>query len=296
MKTRLLAILIAIPLVIPAFGGEPTKQDSFIKKLLKYLKPSLRQSVLDKNFIEMPAMFQFVHPSANNKSNSYSIDAGLTWKLVDNSTWMVGPTVEYHRHTETSTPQNNIQVGLTGINILGEFTNGFAMYTQATIKYKSDRIVTGDGLLAKIDFSPLRKALGLGSDIRLFGLKQLTYRWKPTLGFQYETASNVLATGQSGKVARFFASIGLGIYPFPESHLLHHNLEFSVIDSYWLNIDRTGGFNEYNKYHNLFQVSLTYYFDNSHHFGLGIDYFNGENPELGLLKQTDTMIALKTKF
>lgn len=115
MKIRLLSILIAVLLVVPAFGGEPTNQASFIEKLLKYLRPSIRQIVLDKNFIEKPALLQFVHPSDSNKSKSYSIDAGITLKPLDTPRWQVGPTVEYHRQTETSKQQNNIQVGLTGI-------------------------------------------------------------------------------------------------------------------------------------------------------------------------------------
>lgn len=292
MKTRLLSLLIAILLVIPAFGEEPTNQDSFIEKLLKFLRPSLRQSVLDKNTIEKPAVLQFVHPSDGNKSDSYSIDAGLSLKLLDTARWQVGPTVEYHRQTETSKQQNNIQVGLSVINVLGDVTEGFAMFTQATLKYKSDRIATGEGLLAKIDFVPLRSAWGIGSD---FGLKQLRFLWQPTLGIQFETASNVLKTGQSGEVVRFFGNMEMAIYPLART--LRRNLELVIRDSYWLNINRTGGFSSmYSKDHNLFQVSLTIYFDDARHFGAGIDYFKGENSEQGLLRQEATMIAFKTKF
>jgi len=295
LKVRLLSLLIAAPLVMTAFGEEPTKQDSLIEKLIKFLRPSLRQSVLDRNAIEKPAVLQFVHPSNSNKGNSYSIDVGLTLKLlgtVDKAGWQVGPIVEYHRQTETPKQQNNIQVGLTGICFLGDVAKVLTLYTQATLKYKSDRIATGEGLLAKIDFMPLKPAWGIGSD---FGLKQLRFLWQPTLGIQYETASNVLKTGQSGEVERFYGNMEMAIYPLART--LRRNLELVIQDSYWLNINRTGGFSsEYSKDHNLFQVSLTIYFDDARHFGVGIDYFNGENPEQGLLKQKATIVAFKTKF
>jgi hypothetical protein len=292
MKTRLFSLPIAILLFIPAYNEEAPKQASFLKELAKHLALSLRQSALDKNSIEKPAALQFVHPSDSSKSDSYSIDAGITLRLLDTARWQVGPTVEYHRQTETSKQQDNIQVGLTGINVYGDVAEGLALFTQATLKYKKDRIATGEGLFAKLDITPLKSAWGIGSDI---GLKQLKLLWQPSFGVQYETASNVLKTGQSGEVARAFSNIEVAVYPL--ARLLRRNLELVVRNSYWININRTGGFsNKYNKNHNLFQVTLTFYFDDARHFGAGIDYFKGENPEQGLLKQEATMVSFKTKF
>ncbi len=292
MKIRTLFLLIIVPFVLPAYSEEQPKQESFLEKIIRYLRPSIRQSLVDKNSIEKPAMFQFVHPYDKNKSDSYSIDAGITLKIVDTTRWLVGPIVEYHRQTETSKQQNNIQVGLTGINVLGDVSEGFAMFTQATLKYKSDRITTGDGLLTKIDFTPLKPMWGIGSDV---GLKQLQLLWQPTFGVQYETASNVLETGQSGDVIRFFGNLELAIYPL--ARLLRRNIEISVRDSYWINISRNGAFSsKYSKDQNLFHASLSIYFDDARHFGAGIDYLKGENPEQGLLKQKVTMVSFKTKF
>jgi hypothetical protein len=275
-----------------AFGEEAPQNLSLLDALAKKYQLSIRQSELDKNNIEKPALLQFVHPSDSSKDDSYLVDIGITYKWKDTAEWLVGPTAEYHRHTETSKEQDNIQAGLKGIYIYGDITKELTMYTQASLKYKKDRIVTGEGMLAKLDIAPLKTDWGLGSDI---GPKEAKFLWEPTIGIQYETASDVLKTGQSGEVVRTFSNLEVGFFPYATS--LRRNLQLIVRDSYWYNINRAGGYSSaYKKDHNLFQTGVTIYFDESQHFGLGVDFFNGENPEQGLLKQKATMVTLKAKF
>lgn len=252
---------------------------------------TIRQSTLDKNYIEKPATLQYIHSS--EKGDSYAIDAGLTINAHETDRWLVGPSAEYHRKTETSKEQDNFQVGLTVINTSGDVTEHLVLYTQASFKYKKDKINTGEGLLAKINFTPLKSSwlLGDAKDLGL-GIKAL---WQPSLGVQYETASDVLKTDEHGTISRAAASVEVGIYPFARA--LRSNLILVVRDDYWLNIHRTGGFKDaYDNDQNLFQASITYYFDEKQHFGTGIDYSEGENPEEGLPEQAIILLSLKIKF
>src|SRR5438132_120109 len=72
----------------------------------------IRQGTADKNTIEKPAQFQFVSPQ-DGGDDSYAIDVGLTAKFWggafnENATWELGPTVEYHKQTLVSKPQDNL--------------------------------------------------------------------------------------------------------------------------------------------------------------------------------------------
>jgi len=285
----IILVLLALTIFAPVYAEEPQGKAQIATWADRL---SLRQSELDKNAIEKPATLQFVHSSS--KGDSYAIDAGLTISVYETDRWFIGPLVEYHRKTETSKEQNNFQAGLTVINIYGDVSEGHALYTQGSLKYVKDKITAGEGLLTKINVTPLYPDWWMGS-ARKIGLLDLKVIWQPTVGVQYETTNNVLKTGEHGSAARAFGSIEVGIYPFAEA--LRSNLEIVVRNNYWRNINQTGGYkSKYDQDHNLFQTGLTYYFDSSRHFGIGIDYSEGENPEEGLLEQANTILSLRLKF
>ena len=81
----------------------------------------IRQGVADNN-IEKPALFQMAWPGSGSDNPSYSLDIGLTTKehLFSTVHGYFSPTVEYHRHTEISRPQDNFQAGLLGVQIVGD--------------------------------------------------------------------------------------------------------------------------------------------------------------------------------
>ena len=251
---------------------------------------SLRQSVLDKNVIEKPASIQFVHPS--NGKDSYAIDAGVTLRWVDTDHWFVGPLAEYHRQTDISKPQDNFQAGLTVINITGDVTKDpITSFLQGTLKYKNDHITTGKAALAKIDYTPLAPRAGIGTSI---GSGELEFTWQPTIGLQYESADNVRKTKQSGDEARVMANIEVGLFPWATA--LHHRLQFVARETYWHAFARSGAFDRFSADYDIFRASLSWYLDTGRHFGIGIDYSNGSDPELGLLRQELTTLSLKVKF
>jgi hypothetical protein len=274
------------------FFGHISADNSPKKKALE-LSLSLRQSVLDKNTIAKPALIQFILPSDPTKDNSYAIDGGLALLFSFNSpAWQYAATLEYHRQTEILKPQDNFQAGLSVINILGDVTEGLSLYSSVSAKYKHDKIVSGDGMLIKLDTTPLLPRIGMGATR---GIKQLQVLWQPTVGVQYETASNVLKTGKSGKVVRALFNIEIGLYPF--SRILKNSLELVLRNSSWINLNRTGEYKkQYDSYQNMFKAGISYYIDKNHHFGIGVDYFKGENPEQGLLNQEATLFSLKIKY
>jgi hypothetical protein len=289
MKSILFLIVFLFSVSFCYAEDTPKEKKSFLDLIGDYV--SLRQSTSDKNVIEKPATLYFVHPSDGTK-DSYSIDAGLTMNLFNSSHWLIGPTAEYHKQTQSSKEQDNFQAGATVIFIAGDVSEGLALYTQGSAKYKRDKIQVGEGSLTKLDVTPLYVPLALGRDI---GPDLFRFTWQPTIGIQYETASDVLKSSQSGKVFRGYGSIEVVFYPFAKP--LRRNLSIEICDTNWPNFSRTGGYsNKYSKDHNLFQVSSKFYFDDKQHVGIGIDYNDGENPEQGLLKQKLTMLSLLLKF
>jgi len=267
--------------------------DNSPKKKTFELSLSLRQSVLDKNTIEKPALIQFILPSDPTKKNSYAIDGGLALLFSFNSpAWQYAATLEYHRQTEISKPQDNFQAGFSVINILGDVTEGLTLYSSVSAKYKHDKIASGEGLFFRFETTPLLPRIGMGATR---GIKQLQVLWQPTFGVQYETASDVLKTGKSGKVVRGVFNIEIGFYPF--SRKLKNNLELILRDSFWLNLNRTGEYKkQFDSSQNLFKAGISYYLDENRHIGIGVDYFKGENPEQGFLNQETTVLSLKIKY
>ena len=145
-----------------------------IQEFVERYQISLRQSVIDRNAIEKPAMFQFVHPS--DGEDSYSIDFGLSAslfpkesELVPAQHWFIGPTVEYHRQTQIKKEQDNFQAGLTAIWIPVDISEGSGHFIQASLKYKDDRKGVGEGFLwkARVYTAVGKISLGRGQGTRL---------------------------------------------------------------------------------------------------------------------------------
>lgn len=291
-------ICFLLMVVLFSFSGSlhaaDSDDDKSSKDFIENLGISVRQGVADKNIITKPALFQIVWPGSQDKSASYSFDIGLTPKehLFSTKRGYFSPTIEYHRHTETSYPQDNFQTGLFGVHTVGDVTKGAALYLQGAVKYKNDKIVTGSGFLGKIDVLPKIPHLAIGSGS---GSDLLRYRWQPSIGIQYEYADNVMKSRRSGNILRGSVGADLAMYPF--AHSLDKHLEILFSDLYWYNFDRSGAFTDYFKRtQNLFQVSATCYFDKGSHFGVGYDYKIGENPEQGLLQQHTSMLSFKLKY
>lgn len=292
----LLLFLIQAKLAAAADGSASDAQlsDDLFADFQKKFRLSVRQSVADKNAVEKPATFHWVHSNDAGGSSSSSIDAGLTFRALDTTTLMVGPTAEYHRQTLTSKKQDNLQLGATAYYILGDQTEGLSSHHQLTVTYKDDRYTTGESVLAKITTSFLNPKLDLGFGT-MVSIGSLRIVWQPAFGLQREEAENVRKTGLGGSTTRGYAHLDLALYPFGKQ--LRNRLEIASRQTLWRGFSRSAAFASlYDRDQSLFTVSATLFFDPARHFGLGIDYQNGENPEQGLQNQETTTLGLKVKF
>jgi len=253
---------------------------------------TLAQSVIDKNSIQKPAALQLVLPSGGK--DSYSIDAGLTWNGLYGqwlgSLWEVGPSVEYHRNTQTKTPQNTFQAGLSVVDGFGDPGTVFH-YVQGVVQYKDDRIMSGQGVQASLSYTLVNWDLAIGF---ARGPDVLQYMWQPTAALQYEGADNVLKTGKSGEVGRVKGHVEAGLYPFGKR--LEKRIELITQESYWYDAAQDDAYDRVQRGHNLFEASGNYWIDVTQNLGLGIDYLRGDNPEQGLARQETVMLSLKAKF
>jgi hypothetical protein len=252
---------------------------------------SLRQSVVDKNALEKPAAFQWVHAGSGDSS---SIDVGLTWSALNSTDWSAGPLVEYHRQTLAVKKQDNFQAGLTALHVIGDVTDKstITQFLQGTLNWKNDRVVIGSGGLCKATDTLLYPELGLG---RTIGPDYFKVEWQPTAGLEYETASNVLKSGRKGATARAYGNLEIGIYPLAKS--VRRAIELMIRGTYWRDFSGSSAYTTlFRRNHTLAQLTLTYYFDPNQHFAVALDRTSGENPEQGLQQQNTTTLSLKVKL
>lgn len=257
---------------------------------------TLRQSTLDKNAIEKPASVQFIN-ARDGAEDSYSVDFGLTGSVIPNTSpnaakWYAGPTIEYHKQTQTSKKQENFQAGVTAIHIGGDVSEDeWVHFTQFSAKFKQDKSSVGKAFLGKLEYTPLIPDLFLG---QIKGPDWLHLVWQPTVGVQFEDGSDIMKSKRSGRETRAKALGEVGLYPFGKA--LQNHLEFLTSFTYWRTIADSGEFNAVRDNRTLFKTGVTYYVDPKRHFGIGAEYLNGEDVEQGLLKQENIIVSLKIRF
>jgi hypothetical protein len=294
MKTRisplLLGWLCAWATMARGAGAGPSADP--LGAWAKSASVTLAQSVADKNNLANPASIQWVHSAAGNSS---AIDAAITVLLGDTtaeSAWSAGPVVEYHRQTLTASPQRNFQAGATTLFQQGELSQGWVWVEQVSLKYKHDWITTGAGFFGKATFLPLKSKAGIGVTI---GPDLCPVMMQPVVGVEYETASNVLKSGQGGRTARSYAQLSLAAFPLGAQ--LHSALQVTVAGTHWEDFAGSSAYTRrFHRTHRLADFSVTYWLDPGHHIGIGFERASGENPEQGLTRQNTSTVSLKAKF
>lgn len=268
-----------------AVASEETEKGSLWSQV------SVRQTVVDKNAIEKPATVQVTWP-ADGKA-SYAVDCGITASLIKESApaaarWLVGPTVEYHRRTETDKQQDTLSAGMTVLHIGGDITQDQAVhFTQGTLSYKRDGVKDTNGLQGTLTYTPLvpRVAIGVAK-----GSRELKLLWQPSIGGEFE----VNAGGkQEGSAGRLSAGVDAGIYP--GWTLLSSRLVLSGTFTYWWDVMRSKDFETGSDHHHLLSCSVSYYTDAEQHVGIGVDYLDGENPLKGMMKQRLWQLSFRVK-
>jgi len=299
MKTlRLISIaLILFSRVVRLEADQPT--NNFFAAITNFAKTynvSLRYTTADPSALQQPATLQYVN-NRDGSGDSYAIDAALTANFIPNTSPVAsylffGPTFEYHKNNQISKPQDNLQAGLTGYEMIGDLTERpWATYLQQSLKYKRDKINVGNSLFTKFDVLPLFPAAAAGT---AHGPKELKFTWQPLLGIQYEDGSDILKSTHGGSEFRSKLNVQAGLYPWAQTFDMR--LEITAAYSYWHGFLKSGQFEKVAGDFKLFKTGIAYYLDPGKHFALGADYLNGQDVETGKPKQETITIALKIKF
>jgi hypothetical protein len=259
--------------------------------LLSRLK--LRASVLDKNAVEKPALFQATFP--DGKPATYAIDAGLTLELVPSSSalaasWKIGPYLEYHRRTQLTQPQDSLLTGVSVLSIAGDPAS-WSHYTQAKVEYKRDAVKDTESFQGAVLYMPLvpRHAIGLAR-----GPSALRILWQPAVGVEWERIAQAPMGKPTGSVARLSAGVDVAFYPADD--VLKKRLELVASWTYWRDAAERSGLDDGDDSHRLWKGTVSYALDADAHASVGLELLDGENPSKGLADQRYAQLALRLKF
>jgi len=126
------------------------------------------------------------------------------------------------------------------------------------------------------------------------GPKTLRILWQPTVGVEQEIVSKAEQGKPTGSITRGSGTLEVALYPADDR--LRKRLEWANAYTYWPDLRKTHQLKDGHNRHRLFKSSVTFYFDEDRHFGVGVDYLRGENPSTGMPRQEYTQIAVKVRY
>ncbi len=302
-------LILAIGLCANAFFLQAADDDAAPFSLKKFFNDNqlrLRQSAVNPSTREKPASFQFNVPK--DAANSYAVDLALSWHPEGKSgTYENGtayslegsPFIEWHRQTQSENEQNTLLMG-GSYSYVHMPSKVFSLTNIGSVKFKDDRILTGQGYYVTWGLMPLYQKwyIGRSTKSELFPVT-----FFPFVDLQFEGADDVLTDQvdammnpikERGSTAR--AKFAIEAYAQPLSKLLNDRLELSATYSHWVALSRSGGFNHRDPNPTLFQASLNYYLSSDNTAAIGVDFRDGENPEEGFDDQQFLSVAFKLKY
>lgn len=296
---RTIIVAFAAVLVSNLASAEEASTNSFYHRFnqkMEEYEVKIRSSVFNKQNFGDPAAFQFTSPR-DGGSDYWAVDIGVTANLakmlfpnaVDRL--YLGPSIEYHKHTLTNKPQDNLQIGLNTLYQFGSPRSfPYAHIFQLLPTYKNDRRGNGEGLLVRLDYLPMIPDLAISTH---HGSAWFRYEWQPILGLQLETADEVGTPKRKGDESRFKASVQASLYPFAGEQYLGQRFQIYIGYTYWHSFERSGGFKDLRSDNRLFKVGANFYLDAKKHVAIGVDYTDGANIEAGKPKQETLSAAFK---
>jgi hypothetical protein len=281
-------------------SAESESTDSFYTRFNQWMSSydvRIRSSVYNKQSFANPAVFQFISPQDDGQEY-WAVDTAISANMVKlfpgdmSDRLYLGPSVEYHRQTSTTKPQNNLQIGLDALYQFGYADQfPYAHIIQLVPTYKNDREGNGEGFFGRLEYLPVIPQLATGGYMR--GPDWFLYEWQPILGVQTETADKVETTGRHGSAERFKASAELCMYPFGARRSLDRRLQIILGYTYWRAFERSGGYDDFGRDDHLFKVGANIYLDPDRHLAIGVDYTDGANIETGSPDQRILTAAFK---
>jgi len=241
------------------------------------VKLNVGRSASDLNEAGEPARFHVTWPKDATTTWSFDIAATAAGLVTDRL--YLGPTVEYHRHTQIDSPQDAFRLGATSILVLGDISRGAAAHVQTLAAYQRHAAneTTAHGVLALVAATPLLNSLAID---RRLGPDEFKVRWRPGFGLEYQGGAS---TGQAfSSTLRGNAKLHLDL--FPADTYLRRRLQVAFDFEGWLDFAESQDDGSLDR-RSIFSSSATVYLDEGRRFGASVEYVNGENPRDGLEKQ-----------
>jgi len=269
----------------------------------------IRQSVADKNAADKPAQIQLTEP--NGGSASWSTDVGMTLSVPPHLFWETnslfegGATFEYHRQTATDREQNALLAGLTASYLIGDVTSwSWSQFVESKVQYKDDHEKSAEGLQLLLDYIPVKprgwfrigRAMDLGGVFGKGRNEWLQLLVQPTFGFDYDGVYDAPQGKPTGDIGRFYANIETALYPAGGADLLGKRLEIFAQYSNWVILGASSGLRSSGDTQDFWTAGLRFYFDQGRHVGVGLSYYDGENPRTARPKQQFFQAALELRY
>ncbi|MGC4017242.1 MAG: hypothetical protein QM755_22420 [Luteolibacter sp.] len=274
----------------------------------------IRQSVKDPTKAALPAMLQLTRTKTGKDSKL--VDLGIAYEQdfdtsanEPNASWsLLG---EYHHLTQSKALPNGVDTLLLGGSLdwypaTGENEPGQDI--RATLAYKRDRIVSGEGLISDVSWYPNFPGCSIGDanfgNAETHGLMEANLR--PYVGLQFEEGNG--ATGfRDGDRVSLRAGLSLNVTLLPV--YLGNRLTWENKLSFWDHLDTSGVYSTYDSGQWYLSSKLTYWFytpkkgnasdiltQDEQHLGLSFGYNWGDNPEEGKLNTDMATFGLAVKY
>lgn len=295
----LIGTLLAISVVSPATAAE-NSNDSGKKWLDGFY---LRDQLSGKASEDTRALIQY--QAGSTDSDTYKIDAAVGYVIpLDITRWAFTPYIEYHRDSQTTSPVNRFQSGISISHSPKGAEKTWLDWPDLSISgaYKDDRINTGDGLsvsvLADLDIPGLAY-LGFGERVVLPKTNPwLGLDWGLVLGAEYEFGNDIAKSKMDGRAARWVGILDATIPIMLPKHKSSHYFEITVSQRYSRNFDADNNYRTlFSSYQAEFEASFNWIpKPTSDNFAVGFSYREGENPAQGRTQQEIRTLSVRLRF
>lgn len=298
-----------------ANGIEPVEADSGANnasgekdKTKLFDQIQVRQSIYNKPGNDEAALFQFTESGSAGAEDSFLADVGVyvlrDVNLYRDWTSQYGVFAEFHRNDAGG--DNETDTHIIGLNIFtyaGEDT-GSAQQLEAKLAYKSDDLVSGQGLIASFNWYPVCPYLKMGD----FFIKNdyIAGRYVPYISLEYEEGDGEITRFPDGKRTSFVAGVSLNAELFPKA--LYNRLETNFSYTYWEHFSRSGGYDDFGNDQTFLTASATFWLDKitdeeagalekgDKHIGLKTEFTKGDNPNSGKFDNDLWTVGFAVKY
>ncbi len=245
----------------------------------------LRRNVRGSKGLTDAAIVQFTHGSGAD-DDSTVLQAGLAWDAWSSTRWLVTPFGEVSRNTNIKNEVESYQVGASVTSVAGD-PQSFVLHTQTDLAYKKVPTSDTEGSQVSIGLTPVWSRLGLNSS---FPVGPMRVSWDLMPGLVWE--NNHL--GNDGDEVRGTILARFRVFPFADA--LENRLSITGSIQYWRDLSSSGAFDGGADEVHASIVRLNYALDSKDRIGIGLEYFEGQDPDSGTKDTEYLQVAFTVKF